>query len=74
MVRVLDENRKKNIRTHVMVSQGFFLQNFRMGNQSAKDFPAGIRTQEGRVKADNDNHYITGNSCLPFGRPLFGRC
>ena len=29
-------------------------------------FLAGIRTPEGRVKADNDNHYITRNSCLSF--------
>lgn len=39
-----------------------------------KHFLAGIRTPEGRVKADNDNHYITRNSFLPFGRSLFSRC
>ena len=30
--------------------------------KNKKYFPAGIRTPEGRVKADNDNRYITGNT------------
>ena len=66
MVRFSEKSEKEHTNRHGVLVSIFCLQKFPMGIPSAKPFLAGIRTPEGRVKADNDNHYITRNSCLSF--------
>jgi hypothetical protein len=61
-------NKKKQPRTGKQSQKSWFVFSFEAFCVSQSEsgtqrfFLAGVRTPEGRVKADNDNHYITRNS------------
>ena len=65
---LLGPNKKKTTKNRQTVAKSWFVFSFEAFCVSQSEsgtqrfFLAGVRTPEGRVKADNDNHYITRNS------------